>query len=141
MENGKKNLVFYLGDGHHASFPQKPVVNLLKPLQNKKGQKNLRYPRKKQSFSKERDCFCVGQKNILVHMNILYGLWIKIQKHFIVPTSKCDIHFRSVFIRIGIFLQKQYHSIVYVIVTARNFLSKLVQAAQWFVNKFYASKN
>ena len=28
-----------------------------------------------------------------------------------------------------------------VIVTARNFLSKLEQAAQWFVNKFSASKN
>ena len=29
----------------------------LKPLQNKKGQKNLGYPRKKQSFYKEKDCF------------------------------------------------------------------------------------
>ena len=30
---------------------------LLKPLQNKKGQKNLRYRPKKQSFSEEKDCF------------------------------------------------------------------------------------
>ena len=29
----------------------------LKPLQNKKGQKNLGYPRKKQSFSLYKDCF------------------------------------------------------------------------------------
>ena len=29
----------------------------LKPLQDKKGQKNLGYPRKKQSFYKEKDCF------------------------------------------------------------------------------------
>ena len=33
---------------------------LLKSLQNKKGQKNLRYPTKKLSFSKEKDCFIVG---------------------------------------------------------------------------------
>ena len=26
MENAKKNLVFHFGVGHHASFPQKPVV-------------------------------------------------------------------------------------------------------------------
>ena len=32
----------------------------IKPLQNKKGQKNLGYPRKKQSFSLEKDCFFVG---------------------------------------------------------------------------------
>ena len=32
----------------------------LKPLQNKKGQKNLGYPRKKQSFYKEKDCFFLG---------------------------------------------------------------------------------
>ena len=29
--------------------------SLIKPLQNKKGQKNLGYPRKKQSFYKEQD--------------------------------------------------------------------------------------
>ena len=33
---------------------------LLKPNQNKKGQKNLGYPIKKQSFYKEKDCFFVG---------------------------------------------------------------------------------
>ena len=33
---------------------------VLKPLQNKKGQKNLGYPRKKQSFYKEKDCFFLG---------------------------------------------------------------------------------
>ena len=32
----------------------------LKPLQNKKGQKYLGYPRKKQSFYKEKDCFYLG---------------------------------------------------------------------------------
>ena len=32
----------------------------LKPLQNKKGQKNLRYPTKKQPFAKKKDCFFVG---------------------------------------------------------------------------------
>ena len=32
----------------------------LKPFQNNKCQKNLRYPTKKQSFSLERDCFFVG---------------------------------------------------------------------------------
>ena len=32
----------------------------IKPLQNKKGQKNLGYPRKKQSFYKEKDCFFLG---------------------------------------------------------------------------------
>jgi hypothetical protein len=26
LENAKKNLVFHFGVGHHASFPQKPVV-------------------------------------------------------------------------------------------------------------------
>ena len=30
------------------------------PLQNKKGQKNLGYPRKKQSFYKEKNCFFLG---------------------------------------------------------------------------------
>ena len=34
-----------------------PPNRLLKPLQNKKGQKNLGYLRKKQSFYKEKDCF------------------------------------------------------------------------------------
>ena len=39
-----------------------PVYELetLKPLQNKKGQKNLRYLTKKQTFTKEKDCFFVG---------------------------------------------------------------------------------
>ena len=32
-------------------------VYFLKPFQNKKDKKNLRYPLKKQSFSKEKDCF------------------------------------------------------------------------------------
>ena len=35
----------------------------LKPFQNKKGQKHLRYPTKKQSFSLEKDCFLVGYLN------------------------------------------------------------------------------
>ena len=35
-------------------------VYFLKPFQNKKGKKNLRYPLKKQSFSMEKDCFFVG---------------------------------------------------------------------------------
>jgi hypothetical protein len=38
----------------------KRLMLLLKPFQNKKRQKNLRYPTKKQSFSKEKDCFFVG---------------------------------------------------------------------------------
>ena len=37
----------------------------LKPLQNKKGQKNLRYPTKKQSFSLEKDCFLSGTSSFL----------------------------------------------------------------------------
>ena len=36
------------------------ISSFLKPLQNKKGQKNLGYPRKKQSFYKEKDCFFLG---------------------------------------------------------------------------------
>ena len=35
----------------------------LTPLQNKKSQKNLRYPTKEQSFSLEKDCFFVGYLN------------------------------------------------------------------------------
>ena len=35
----------------------KSIYYVLKPLQNKKGQKNLGYPRKKQSFYKGKDCF------------------------------------------------------------------------------------
>ena len=47
---------------------------LVKPLQNKKGQKNLRYPRKKQSFSNEKDCLFVGY---LKHgfINKLVKIW------------------------------------------------------------------
>ena len=33
---------------------------LIKPSQNKKGKKSLRYPTNKQSFSLEKDCFFVG---------------------------------------------------------------------------------
>ena len=40
--------------------PSPPKVIALKPSQNKKGQKNLGYPTKKQSFYKEKDCFFVG---------------------------------------------------------------------------------
>ena len=36
---------------------KKSQVKELKPLQNKKGPKNLGYPRKKQSFYNEKDCF------------------------------------------------------------------------------------
>ena len=36
------------------------VNHVLKPLQNKKGQKNLGYPRKKPSFYKEKDGFFLG---------------------------------------------------------------------------------
>ena len=32
---------------------------ILKPYQNKKAQRNFRYPTRKQSFSKEKDCFFV----------------------------------------------------------------------------------
>mgnify|MGYP006864099656 CR=1 FL=1 len=35
----------------------------LKPLQNKKGQKNLGYPRNKQSFYKKNDCFFLSIPN------------------------------------------------------------------------------
>ena len=38
-------------------------VNDLKLLQNKKGQKNLGYPRKKQSFSYKRTSFFSGTPN------------------------------------------------------------------------------
>ena len=36
------------------------ILYNLKLLQNKKGQKDLRYPTKKQSFSLKKDCFFVG---------------------------------------------------------------------------------
>ena len=36
------------------------IIQELKLLQNKKGQKNLGYPRKKQSFYREKDCFFLG---------------------------------------------------------------------------------
>ena len=39
------------------------TFGLLKPFQNKKGQKNLRYPKKEQSFSLEKDCFFGGYLN------------------------------------------------------------------------------
>ena len=38
---------------------QKKYPDQLKSSQNKKGQKNLGYPTKKQSFSLEKDCFFV----------------------------------------------------------------------------------
>ena len=38
-------------------------LETLKLLQNKKGQKNLGYPRKNQSFYKEKDCFFLGYPN------------------------------------------------------------------------------
>ena len=41
-------------------------TNLLKPFQNKKGQKILRYPTKKQSFSLEKDCFFAGYPKIFL---------------------------------------------------------------------------
>ena len=47
-----RNHVSYLKGKHH--------LKILKPFQNKKGQKNLRYPTKKQSFCLEKDCFFVG---------------------------------------------------------------------------------
>ena len=37
---------------------------LLKPVQNKKVQKNLQHPTKKQSFSKEKDCFFLSGTSI-----------------------------------------------------------------------------
>ena len=40
------------------------VIFLLKPFQNKKGPKNLGYPKKKQSFYLEKDCFFSGTPNI-----------------------------------------------------------------------------
>ena len=40
------------------------TVDKVKPLQNKKGQKNLGYLTKKQSFYKEKDCFFVGYLKI-----------------------------------------------------------------------------
>ena len=44
----------------HYEMAAKYIPCILKPLQNKKGQKNLGYPRKKQSFYKEKDCFFLG---------------------------------------------------------------------------------
>ena len=43
----------------------KTFWNLIKAVsnQNKEGQKNLRYPTKKQFFFKEKDCFFVGYLN------------------------------------------------------------------------------
>ena len=34
LENAKKNLVFYFGGGHCASFPQKPVINVYLIINN-----------------------------------------------------------------------------------------------------------
>ena len=57
---------------HNTKFHNKILVCImdadkaqifLKPLQNKKGQKNYGYPTKKQSFSREKDCFFVGYPN------------------------------------------------------------------------------
>ena len=42
------------------SFTDGKESKFLKPFQNKKGQKKLRYPTKKQSFSKEKTAFLSG---------------------------------------------------------------------------------
>ena len=34
LDNAKKNLIFHFGVGRHASFPQKPVVNRVKWIEN-----------------------------------------------------------------------------------------------------------
>ena len=44
---------------------------LLKPFQNKKGPKNLRYLPKKQSFSKEKNCFFVGYLKFLGTLKVV----------------------------------------------------------------------
>ena len=46
----------------------------LKPLQNKKGQKNLGYPRKKQPFYEEKDCFFSRVPQIFLVLLILKRL-------------------------------------------------------------------
>ena len=50
------------------------IFCLLKPLQNKKGQKNLGYSKKKQSFYKEKDCFFFGYPNFFLALLILKQL-------------------------------------------------------------------
>ena len=63
--------------GHQGSYPENPfkflINSILKPLQNKKGRKNLGYPRKKQSFYKEKDCFVLGYS--LMNMRQLHFLF------------------------------------------------------------------
>ena len=60
----------------HSSFPKGffQYILILKPLQNKKGQKNLRYPRKKQSFYKEKDCSFSRVPQIFLALLILKWL-------------------------------------------------------------------
>ena len=41
----------------YVSMTVSACSNIVKPFQNKKGQKNLRYLTKNQSFSLENDCF------------------------------------------------------------------------------------
>ena len=56
------------------SLPPSFLTGPLKPLQNKKGQKNLGYPTKKQSFYKEKDCIFVGYPNFFLALLILKRL-------------------------------------------------------------------
>ena len=50
------------------------ILEVLKPLQNKKGQINLRCPKKEQSFSLEKDCFLEGVPQIFLALPILKRL-------------------------------------------------------------------
>ena len=77
---------------HFIFYKSWSELSLLKPLQNKKGQKNLGYPREKQSFYKEKGCFFLGYPkffcpflfwsgfNTMNNIHICAGIKLQFQK-------------------------------------------------------------
>ena len=66
---------------------------LLKPFQNKKGQKNFRYPTKKQSFSKKKDCLFVGYLKLFGSSYFETAL-VFLTKILVIETQiKCSLNF------------------------------------------------
>ena len=66
------------------------ILEVLKPLQNKKGQKKLSYPKKEQSFSLEKDCFFGGYLKFFWPFLFWNG--------FSSPKVKVDEVFQSIYI-------------------------------------------
>ena len=65
---------------------KKSQVKELKPLQNKKGPKNLGYPRKKQSFYNEKDCFLHKFAYFVHALRLFKALHLFFLKNFPGPT-------------------------------------------------------